>query len=105
MLHANGGSVEIEGEEWVLHPIFDDSDQRRLKRTFNDIVRETGVAREWRGFPSNAVAIGTNGSGDQLVFLPGARNDLFGNSVYIWEHETAAIHEVVTDFTKLDQVG
>ena len=61
LLQSNGGIVEVEGEEWVLHPIFDDSDQKRLKRTFNDIVRETGSATEWRGFSSDAVAIAANG--------------------------------------------
>ena len=105
MLQANGGIVEVEGEEWVLHPIFDDSDQKRLKRTFNDIVRETGSATEWRGFPSDAVAIAANGLGDHLVFLPAKADDQFGDAVYIWNHETAELREIASDFVELDQAG
>ena len=69
MMSENGGELKTETEDWLLHPFFDTSSKKRLKRTCNDIVRETASAQEWYGFPGNAIAIGTNGCGDQLVFL------------------------------------
>ena len=55
---------------WQLHPVFDDSDRKRMGRTANHLVRETAVARGWSGFPAEAIAIGANGSGDRLVLMP-----------------------------------
>jgi SMI1 / KNR4 family (SUKH-1) len=76
MCRDNGGVVDASAESWFLYPIFDDSDRTRLKRTCNDIIRETESAREWRDFPPNAVAIANNGGGDQLVFLVDADEGL-----------------------------
>jgi len=47
MSRMNGGCAEIECEVWWLHPIFDDTDPRRLKRTVNDVIRETREASGW----------------------------------------------------------
>ncbi len=68
MLADNGGEqfVQLVGDTFQLFPFFDDSDKKRLKRTCNDIVRETGKARECAGFPPNAVAIGADGGGNYL---------------------------------------
>ena len=97
MLKENGGQVSALSDTWVLYPIFDPSDKRRLKRTCNDIVRQTQSAQEWTGFPIDAVAIGSNGCGDQLVLLrarelPGVLTDV----VYWWDHETGE-HTKVSD--------
>ena len=70
MQRANGGEVDAADDTWQLFPIYDDSDKKRIARTCNDIVRETKVAQEWNGFPPNAVAIASNGTGDKLIFLP-----------------------------------
>ena len=93
LMKANGGSVEIEDEEWELYPVFDDSDPRRLKRTANDIVRETAEARKWNGFPADAVAVGHNGCGDRLVLMPQSQ-DAFGPTLYVWEHDSRELLEV-----------
>lgn len=46
----DGGAVtDPQGNEWELHPIRDTTDRRRLQRTANHIVRETTVAKGWRG--------------------------------------------------------
>ena len=70
LLGDNGGEVEAAGETWQLHPVFDDSDRKRMGRTANHLVRETAVVRGWSGFPAEAIAIGANGSGDRLVLMP-----------------------------------
>ena len=88
--------MEIDGDEWVLHPVRDDSDRKKLSRTCNDIVRETTAAREWKDFPPSAVAIGANGLGDLMLM---AENDeQFGETIYAWQHETGQLHEVAPGF-------
>jgi hypothetical protein len=47
---------------------------------------ETTEARSWPGFPTDAVAIAGNGTGDQLI----AR----GGAVEWWDHETGETHAV-----------
>src|ERR1022692_1274777 len=70
MCQHNGGEVIAGSDCWQLHRIFDDSDKKRLKRTCNDIARETRVARELTfDFPPSALVIGANGGGDLLVLL------------------------------------
>ena len=102
MVRQNGGWMETPPDSWDLYPIFDTSDKKRLKRTCNDVVRETQSAKDWPDFPSNAVAIGANGGGDQLVFMPQPDTpDLSGNEVYWWDHETGNLHKVADDFDDL----
>jgi hypothetical protein len=91
MLRDNGGELSINGDGWQLHPFFDTSDRKRIARTCNDITRETKEAREWRGFPANAVAIGTNGTGDRLVFLPEPDSSILQDHPFIWLHETGEL--------------
>jgi hypothetical protein len=101
MQEANGGEVETPPYAWNLYPFFDTSDKKRIKRTSNDIVRETESARKWTGFPENAIAIGSNGCGDQLVFLRESDGVVLGASVYWWDHETGALNKVSDDFAEL----
>jgi hypothetical protein len=56
MMLKNGGEVVTESDGWELFPFLDSSDKIRLKRTCNDIIRETAAAKEWDGFPSEALA-------------------------------------------------
>ena len=102
MILENGGTVETPPDAWNLYPFFDTSDKKRIKRTSNHIIRETGVAREWDTFPQNAVAIGSNGCGDQLIFIkPSISSDQCDASVYWWDHETGNINKVANDFDEL----
>ena len=102
MIKSNGGEVETPPDAWLLYPIFDTSDKKRLKRTCNDVVRETKAAKEWPDFPSDAVAIGANGCGDQLVFIPQADTpELLGSEVYWWDHETGELNKVADDLADL----
>jgi hypothetical protein len=104
MLRSNGGSVEVDDDVWVMHPVRDDSDRKRLARTCNDVVRETTSAREWKTFPESAVAIGANGSGDLLVLMAEA-SDRFREAVYVWEHETGPIRKVAPSVAALTEVA
>jgi hypothetical protein len=101
MMKQNGGVV---ANEWELYPFRDTSDRKRLSRTSNDIVRETAAAREYapQTFPTNAIAIGTNGAGDQLVFLRDSSVPaMLVSGVYWWKHDTGEIQLLADDFADL----
>ena len=104
MLRSNGGTVEVDDDEWTLYPIRDDSDRKRLARSASDVVTETRAARNWKGFPDSAVAIGANGSGDLLVLLA-AGTDVFGEAVFVWEHETGGTRHVAASVSALTTAG
>ncbi len=98
----NGGEVETPPDVWNLYPFFDTSDKKRLKRTSNDIVRETKKAKEWKDFPESAIAIGSNGCGDQLIFLRTEESpQVLSASVYWWDHETGNINKIADDYSSL----
>lgn len=101
MMTNNGGTVEVDDEGWELIPIRDTSDRKRLARSCNDIVTETASFREWRGFPTDAVAIAANGSGDCIVFI--REGDRFQSQPHIWSHETCALVKIGDDFSVLGQ--
>lgn len=102
MVKSNGGDVQTPPDAWLLYPIFDTSDKKRLKRTCNDVVRETKSAKDWPDFPPDAVAIGANGGGDQLVFIPQSdAPELLAHEVYWWDHETGELNKVADDFGDL----
>jgi len=101
MCRDNGGEVLADHDSWNLVPILDDSDQKRLKRTCNDLVRETAAAQRWPGFPSDAVVIADNGTGDKLLFLPDRASNRFADVVYRWDHETGQVHKVADSFDEL----
>jgi hypothetical protein len=102
MTALNGGSVTTGTDSWEIHPFLDTSDRKRLARTCNNVVRETEIARQWRGFPHDAVAIGSNGGGDRLVFLPDDNSPTeLSPRVFWWDHETGEIHCVADDFADL----
>ncbi|WP_270728163.1 SMI1/KNR4 family protein [Shimia sp. Alg240-R146] len=95
----NGGEVVCDGDNWDLHPVWDKSDKKRLKRTAMDIVRETAALKDWVGWPDNAICIGANGMGDALAFL--YESGVCTPSVYRWQHETGEIAMVARDFGRL----
>ncbi len=102
MITENGGEVKTPTDSWELHPFFDTSDRRRLRRTSNDIIRETASAKEWVGFPENAIAIGQNDFGDRLIFLPSESDStILDKAVYWWDHETGNIQKIANDFSGL----
>jgi hypothetical protein len=101
MMNCNGGEVETPPDVWQLYPFFDTSDKKRLKRTCNDITRETANAQKWDGFPDTAVAIGSNGGGDLLIFMHGKSDNCLQNVVFWWDHETGTVSKTANDFSEL----
>src|SRR3954464_13555278 len=102
MSSNNGGSVDAGDATWELFPFRDSSDRKRIARTCNDIVLETNRMKKWPSFPAGAVAIASNGTGDQLIFLPeeGSGSEL-APAVYRWDHETGDAEKVADDFADL----
>lgn len=101
MMNQNGGAVLCDHDTWNLHPIWDKSDKKRLKRTSNDVARETSSMASWTGWPSNAVCIAANGTGDALIFLAGSSSP--DNAVYRWRHETGQTKKTANDFSELQR--
>jgi len=99
MMKGNGGAVHADGDYWHLYPILDNSDRNRLKRSCNDILYETKLMREWRGWPENALAIASNGTSDCLVLLKEGR--LYDPAVYMWLHDTGDLVMVAEVFSDL----
>lgn len=84
LMRDNGGEITADDATWTLHPVFDDTDRKRMPRTGNHIVRETQSARDgWQGFRADAIVIADDGSGDLICLLP--ESDEF----VVWRHETA----------------
>ena len=103
MTRQNGGELVCGAESWDLFPFFDTSDRTRISRTCNDIVRETRAARKRPGFPTDAVAIGTNGCGDLLILLPqSATPNALRHDVLWWDHETDQVTCLADDFADLE---
>lgn len=92
LIRHNGGEVGAEGDDWTLHPVWDPTDRKRMARTAGHVVRETGRAREWPGFPGDAVSIATDGTGDHLILRPGS------DRVELWDHETSESRPVDVDW-------
>jgi len=102
MVSENGGGVHADGDSWFLHPILDDGDKTRFKRTCNDIVHETKEARDWEGFPEAAVSIAHDGGGNHLILMPEASNSgRLGEAVFRWDHETGEVVPAAASFGEL----
>lgn len=102
MKNENGGEIETEYGTWIMHPFFDKSDIKRIKRTTNNIILETKNSREWNGFPENAIAIGENSLGDKLILLPTDSNpNELSDQIYVWLHETRGIEEFAGNINEL----
>jgi hypothetical protein len=99
MMTNDGGRVLAFDDVWDLHPILDTSDRKRLKRTCNDILRETEFMRDWPGWPENALAIASNGGGDRLVLLKVNRS--YEPTIYVWLHDTGELVAVADVFSDL----
>ena len=101
MMKDNGGSVDVRNDDWDLFPVRNQSSRKLIARTANHILRETKSAREWRGYPESALAIGGNGSGDLLVFIK--EGSIFNPEVVIWGHEDGSLEPEANDFSKLEK--
>ena len=100
MMERNGGEVAVGTDSFTLHPFFDTSDKKRIKRTTSNITHETQYARQNCRLPESLVVIGSNGGGDTLVYQihPDGSID---PKIYWFDHETEQIHHAADDFSDL----
>lgn len=102
MIIENGGEIMTEEDDWQIYPFFDKSDNKRISRTCNHIGLETEHAKEWANFPTNAIAIASNGCGDHLVLLPlGSNNKKLSDEIYYWFHETGELTKMADTIDEL----
>ena len=104
MCRENGGAVVAAGMEWELYPIRDATDRKRLARTAVDIVRQwedAKAGRSWNRLPPDALAVGGNGGGDELVLRRDAAGAGYGHRVFWWDHETGDLHAAADGFEDL----
>ncbi len=92
LMRDNGGTIVAAGDEWSLHPVWDDGDRRRIARSANHIVRETAQAQRQHGFPRGAASVAKDDYGNHLVLLPGSAE------FQLWDHETQFMRRVVVDW-------
>jgi hypothetical protein len=99
LLNNNGGEVDVLGLNWELSPVQDASDVERMRDTSIDVLHETTAARQWRGFPSKAVAVGSDGCGNYLIFLPSETDAAqLEERLYVWWHEGSEVELVSESF-------
>ena len=100
MLATNGGERAFASDSWILHPIKDTSDRKRIKRTCNHVLLETQNRTEWsEAWPEGALEIAHNGSGDCLFFPKNGTQ--MGPEVCVWNHETNQYKIAKQDFADL----
>ena len=102
MMKLNGGGIEVSDDYFELHPFYDTSDKKRIKRTCNSIVHETKTARDYYRLPSNLIVIGNNGGGDVLVYKI-EENGEIRSTVYWFDHETEELVFAAKDFSELNE--
>jgi hypothetical protein len=103
MTEENGGEIATDDDDWELFPFFDKSDKKRISRTCNHIALETKNAREWESFPTNAIAIGQNGSGDFLILQTNSSdNNQLLDAIFIWRHDSDDIEKVANSILDLN---
>jgi hypothetical protein len=76
---------------WILLPVRDAADSRRLARTADDIVTRTQEAAD--ELPEGTVVVAENGTGDLLVLMADRSQPAW------WDHETAEMHPIRTDWS------
>ena len=104
MMIENGGELFLSEEDWQIFPFLDESDQKRKMRTSNYIIKENQQARQWLGFPQNAISFAQNSCGNYLIFLPDPIHPKYlADQVYMWAHETGDIFLLTDSFELLIQ--
>ncbi|MBC1457731.1 SMI1/KNR4 family protein [Listeria newyorkensis] len=82
--------------EWLFYPV---KDARNLKKTFDDVARNTKLARE-NGLSNAFIAIAEDGTGDLLCLRIGNSGELL-REVYVWLHETGECEQTYRDLGEM----
>lgn len=102
MIKLNGGELAPDKFGFQLYPFFDKSDKKRISRTCNHIGIETKNAREWNGFPKNAIAIASDGYGNQVILLHNG-NGILTDEIYFWDHEIKEVEKIANSISELEK--
>ncbi len=104
MIKDNGDTLSSRRpyvEHIQLHPFFDKSSKKRISRTCNHIGLETKNEKEADyGFPENAITIGNDGSGNQIILMHNG-NSVLEETVYFWNCKTGKVKKIgknINDF-------
>ncbi|UUC44426.1 SMI1/KNR4 family protein [Flavobacterium cerinum] len=103
MIEENGGEIVTEEDDWQLFPFFDQSDPKRISRTCNHIVLENDNVKASEHFPTEGIAIASNGCGDFLLFLPSLQDrKILGSEIFLWTHENGIIEKIAETIEELN---
>jgi hypothetical protein len=110
MMRLNGGCVQLPDEDeldkdevsyYELHPFYDTSDKKRIKRTCNSIVHETKTYRDHYGLSQNMIVL-ADCDGDLLVYKI-EENGKIDPKVYWRDRDTEELEIVANDFSELKE--
>ena len=106
MMKCNGGELIYNDNDWQIIPFFDKVDKKRISRTCNHIIRETNEAKQWSGFPNNAITIGYDSYGNKLILLPKRLNKKkLQETIYEWNHKTGKIIKIATNINEFEKLS
>ena len=102
MEKENGGTFVTDEDDWELIPFKDTTDNKRIKRTCNDLLYEYKQANEWKGFSENLYPFAKNGCGDFLVFRKDEIKNEIVQEVYFWNHENGELTVLFKSFDEIE---
>ena len=94
----NGATFASENDDWEMYPILDLTDKKSLARTYNDIKRQNESLKKNEQFPKNAISVGNNGCGDELILFSNC------NEIFYWDHETFEVIKISEDFSNFESI-
>jgi hypothetical protein len=100
MSRSNGGAIQLDDEDWFLFPLRDSTNRETIRRSAEDICRETQRAIEaGLGFPADGVAIAHNGAGDLLLLR--RQGSRLGDEVWLYRLRGAELALALEDVAEL----
>lgn len=78
--------------DWILFPI---KDERNIRKTWDDLIRNNQNSLKPEGFPDNFVIIGENGTGNFICYK--VENKQMTESIFYWDHEKRNIEGIANN--------
>ncbi|WP_430535266.1 SMI1/KNR4 family protein [Listeria rocourtiae] len=82
--------------EWLFFPV---KDSQNLRKTYDDVARNTKLARE-NGLSDRFVAIADDGTGDLLCLRIGDSKQIL-EEIYLWSHESGKCEQMYSNLVEL----
>ena len=105
MINENGGEIQKDNYHFRLYPFFDKSNKKRISRTSNHILKENESVKKWNNFPEEAIAIGSDDFGNQLVFLKVIEESIANEELFFWDHETGELIKIADSFEEFQKTN